>query len=434
VLNSVTIEGFCLASHASLLEPRWPPTRAKERSPYRINYFAVVAVVLSLALGAWAQPKYKVLYDFKGGTDGAVPFDGVTIDQAGNLYGTTAFGGTCGQKGGCGTVFKMTPHGNGTWTEKTVHSFSTWVDGWPRGGLVADEEGNLYGTAGLLFFELTAQGGWKEYEVLYSVFGWTLLMNKSGNFYGGSVFEIGPDSGGWDEKTIYTFHPHSGKDGTDGYDAQGPLIWDASGNLYGATQLGGNYSLCSGSGGCGTVFELVPESGGTWKEHVLHRFAQFHNDGQLPYAGVVMDGSGNLYGTTIEGGNFRNGNVCLVGCGTVFKLARGADGHWTEVILHNFGKNKAEGIGPGTPLVIDKSGNLYGMTNEGGDQNCFCGVVFKLSPQKGGGWKYGILHVFTGGDGGVPVAGLTLDAHGKIYGATPYGGAYGNGVVFQITP
>jgi hypothetical protein len=261
-------------------------------------------------------------------------------------------------------------------------------------------------------------------------------MDEAGDLYRnlGDVFEATPDASGWVQRIIYTFHPHSGKDGTDGYAPVGTLISDASGNLYGATDNGGNYSLCSGSGGCGTVFELVPRADGTWKEYVLHRFAQVHNDGQLPYAGVVMDGSGNLYGTTIEGGNFRDANVCLVGCGTVFKLARGADGYRREVILHNFGKNKAEGIGPASPLVIDRSGNLYGMTNDGGDQNCFCGVVFKLSSKQGGKWKYSVLHAFTGTDGGVPVTGLTLDAHGNIYGTTPYGGAYEKGVVFEITP
>ena len=206
------------------------------------------------------------------------------------------------------------------------------------------------------------------------------------------------------------------------------LIWDAAGNLYGVAFGGGDvYPKCYG---CGTVFELSPQAGGGWKDRTLHKFGAFHDDGRYPSSGLVLDGSGNLYGATGGGGSHACGEA---GCGTVFKLTPGSDGRWKETILYNFqgGRNGAVGLGP---LVFDKAGNLYGTTAFGGDAQCDCGVVYKLTPGSNGKWKYTRLHAFVASDGYEPGAGLIIDSQGNLYGTTAVGGKYGGGVVFEITP
>ncbi len=404
---------------------------------FALIHALVVVLTLVLVPGASAKPKFKVLYNFKGGMDGAGPWAGVTIRQ-GRIYGTTPGGGGGQCNGGCGTVYTLRKNSGGSWDEKVIHSFDTSADLF--GGLVADAIGNLYGTIqtadGSYLFQVTQSGGWNEYLLPDGGSLATLLMDKADNLYGqdgGGVYEVSPYSGGWQQSVLYTFHPTGGKDGTDGYHAVGALIADAEGHLYGATELGGNYSLCGGSGGCGTAFELIRSPRGEWREHVLHRFAQFRNDGQLPYAGLAIDKDGTLYGSTLEGGSHRDGN-CIVGCGTVFKLARGTDGHWAETILFDF-PNEKNGAYPSSVLIVDKQGNIYG-TAGGGTGPCYggCGVIFKLTRGAGNKWVYSAVHHFRGTDGGMPEAGLTADSRGNLYGTTLWGGRYLYGVVFELAP
>jgi uncharacterized repeat protein (TIGR03803 family) len=228
------------------------------------------------------------------------------------------------------------------------------------------------------------------------------------------------------EEVLYSF----GKGGTNPYAS---LIFDGSGNLYGTT-WGGGGGTCS-FGGCGTVFELIPKAGGGWKEKVLHRFDNNHKDGFYPSASLIFDASGNLYGTTYQGGAYR--------FGTVFELTPKANGDWTEKILHSFyryGKNGVygkDGASPYASLILDAAGNLYGTTTAGGANLCQrdgCGTVFELTPKKGGGWTEKILHSFdnNGTDGYYPYGGLVFDASGNLYGTTTVG--EGGGAAFELTP
>jgi uncharacterized repeat protein (TIGR03803 family) len=206
----------------------------------------------------------------------------------------------------------------------------------------------------------------------------------------------------------------------DGFNPDAGLIFDGSGNLYGTTFYGGP------TGG-GTVFELTPKAGGGWTEKILHSFGG-KGDGSEPRAGLIFDGSGNLYGTTSSGGSD--------GYGAVFELTPKAGGGWTEKLLHSFIVNgKNDGNSPVSGLVLDSSGNLYGTTQYGGTY--YVGTVFELTPKAGGGWTEKIVHNFDSNnhkDGYSPVAGLIIDATGNLFGTTYSGGTYGYGTVFGIKP
>jgi uncharacterized repeat protein (TIGR03803 family) len=244
-------------------------------------------------------------------------------------------------------------------------------------------------------------------------------MDNAGNLYGTghAVFELLPGSDGWGEEVLHHFCSWSNCRDGDGPFAG--LILDGSGNLFGTTEDGGG-----NCGACGVVFELTPTSGGGWKETVLHAFDNNGKDGYTPGDGaLLMDGSGNLYGTTEVGG-------CCGG--TVFKMTPGSKGHWTETILYNF-KPGASGWFPTAGVVMDKAGNLYGTTDDGGTSSCDCGLVYKLAPANGK-WTYTVLHRFSGADGAVPAGNLTLDDKGNLYGGTVLGGGTGNGVIFELTP
>jgi uncharacterized repeat protein (TIGR03803 family) len=232
--------------------------------------------------GGWTE---QVLHRFPddNGTDGTAPVAGLIIDAAGNLYGTTSSGGTLFFRG---TAFELTPAAGGVWTETVLHSFGNGTDASePRAGLIFDAAGNLYGT--------TAVGG-----------------TGSNCIFGcGTVFELTPAAGGgWTEKVLYSFNAN----GTDGYSPEAGLIIDAAGNLYGTTYAGGTSSGCAPYG-CGTVFELTPAAGGGWTETVLHNFGN-GTDGSTPFAGLIFDAAGNLYGTTYYGGTGANEG------GTVFEF------------------------------------------------------------------------------------------------------------------
>ena len=366
-----------------------------------------------------------VLYVFKGNAsnDGASPYGGLVIDSAGNLYGTTGYGGAgdcvlLGSKVGCGTVFELSPPAEkgGAWTETVLYSFPSAKQGYvPVGDLVFDSAGNLYGA---------------------TLFGGGYGTTCDGFYqYCGAVFELSPPKtkgGKWTEKVLHGF-----KGGTDGAAPNGGLVLDSKGAIYGTSFFGGNESgECnggSGGTGCGTVFTLRPPAtkGGTWSEKAIYRF--HGNDGATPAAGVVLDGNGDLYGSALAGGNS--------GYGVIFELKKpsGKAGSWTESVLHRF-SNGNDGADPGGALAFDASGSLYGTTNSG---DRFSGTVFRLKPpsRKNGSWNLSTVHGFTSiPDGENPAAGVILDRTGNLYGTTRYGGLGSGcgftdcGTVFEVSP
>ncbi|MGA9355161.1 MAG: choice-of-anchor tandem repeat GloVer-containing protein [Terriglobales bacterium] len=368
--------------------------------------------------GSWNQ---TVLYTFSGGSDGAYPQGGVVMDAKGNLFGTTSNGGdmsgsVCSTFGGCGVVFELSPPsgGSGSWTYSTLHSFTasakgTIDGGLPYAGLIFDSEGvNLYGT--------TLGGGALGY---------------------GTVFELSPSGSSWNETVLYSF-----ASGSDGDSPLAGLVFDPQGNLYGTTSQGSNL-------GKGVVFELTPPTGdgAPWTENIL--FAFTGKSGAYPYAGLTIDSKGNLYGTTAIGGA-RNGPCNPTnGCGVAFEMTPDGNGSWDENVIYTF-ESGSDGGYPYAGLVLS-NGNLYGTTVQGGNTtsaNCSgtlgCGVVFELTPPTGkGSWPETVLYAFNGGaDGGFPYAAPMLDSAGNIYGTTSYGGnttasnceaVAGCGVVFELT-
>jgi uncharacterized repeat protein (TIGR03803 family) len=362
--------------------------------PFLLKFILPGALLLAANFPAAAQ-QYKVLHRFHEKPDGDEPNAGLVIDSAGDLYGTTYHGGTEG------TVFRLTPEGEGKWTESVLYGFSNAATGgFPLGDVRLDASGNLYGTA-----DPTA-----------------------GN--NGVVFELTPNSSGhWKGKAIHTF---TGE--TDGIQPWAGVIFDKSGNLYGTTTSGGSYG-----GGCGVVFELTP-SGGTWTETILHAFIG-GQDGCFPANGdLVLDKAGKLYGTTMNGG----AGCGKEGCGTVYELSQ-QGGVWSKETIYSF-KGGADGTFPTCALVLDKAGNLYGTTPVGGIGPCDtettpgCGTVFKLTPRPGGKWKKTIIYSPDGSSGGNPFAGVVFDGSGNLYGTmTFYGKTSDNcdagcGSVYKLTP
>jgi uncharacterized repeat protein (TIGR03803 family) len=408
----------------------------------RTVFLLFLLVTPMVALWAQTASKYKVLHSFGNGNDGAGVFAGLARDAKGNLYGATTGGGAYG----FGTVFELILEPGGTWSETLLHSFCPGphcTDGSsPWDTPVLDRKGRLYDdTNGGGIFQMTpGPHGWR-FKVIYPYFGaegdlpqsgpggGDLLLDAAGNLYGyfthgqnynGAVGELSPGTHGWKEKNLFDFclHPRNGVC-LGGNDPGYRLAWDTTGNLYGVTMEGG-------ADKAGVAYGLERTASGR-KEYVLHSFPAFSGDGYPPSAGVVVDGSGNVYGTTFEGGNGDNN-------GTVFELSRQPDGHWKETILYDFHNADQDGGSPMGGLVFDKAGNLYGTTTAGGDANCLCGVVFKMTPQSDRKWKYQVLHRFTGADGYDPVAGVVLDDKGNLYGTTSEGGPAGYGVVYEITP
>ena len=342
---------------------------------------------------------YEVLYSFRGASqgDGEGPTGTLVLESGGSLFGTTIGGGV----NNVGTVFQLQPPpgGTGPWTERILFSFSPFDVCAPSSGLAMDSAGNLYGT--------------------------TLRYNDSS----GGVFRLSPPpilGGAWTETTLFEFPNAS--DGNDPGPAV-PLI-GAAGDLYGTTIYGG---VNSGPpyGPLGTVYELSPpqSSGAPWNETVIFSFPN-PSAGAQPAAGLIMDSSGCLYGTTSR-------NVYSVTHGSIFKLTPpSTPGQpWTEQILWNF-LGPADGA-PYAPLVFDTLGNLYGTTRDYGDLSACtmgCGTVFKLlAPENNpsGAWDLGWNLEFTGINGSIPLGNLLVEG-GSIYGVTFTGGQYGVGTVFQI--
>lgn len=396
---------------------------------------AIVAVLL-VAPAAWAAPKFKVIHAFGNTHDGAGTWGSLLLDKKGDLYGTTTGGGFFGW----GTAFRLSPRSNGEWTETILHSFDrNGYDGYEStANLTFDAQGNLYGTtayggtydAGTVFELVRGAGEWTE-KILYS-FGTLrndgfepyagVVVSPTGSLFGttphdpGNVFELTPGSDGWSESVLDDFSRQR-------HDGNGPfagVILDPDGNLYGTTEYGGVHNA-------GVVYELMPKAGGEWKERVLYDFCPAGppncRDGATPGVGVpAMDRSGNVYATTAGGG-------CCGG--TIFKLVPHADGQWEHDVLYEF-KGGNRGFGPGAGVVRDKAGNLYGTTIYGGKYGN--GVVYELSPEKNGKWKYTVLHTFIYSDGAQPDANLILDDKGNLYGTAATGGEYGDGVAFELTP
>jgi uncharacterized repeat protein (TIGR03803 family) len=392
---------------------------------------AVLALALMLPGQAVAAGAYKILHTFKWAKN---PMANLTLDSAGNIYGTTNDGGGSGCGGsGCGVVWQLKPNASGTWTVSILHVFTGPDGATPYAGLVLDAAGSLYGTTSLggadgsgTVFKLAPNpdGTWTE-SVLYSftccdaLYPYSgLVFDTAGNLYGrtdgggtynsGVVFELKPNGDGtWTKSVLDNLHgnPEQGVPGNG-------LIFDAAGNLLGATYDGGTDTF-------GTVFKLAPNPDGTWTESVLYSFTG-GVDGGFPYTDLVFDAAGNLYGTTESGG--------VSGQGTFFKLAPNPDGTWTESVLYSF-TGGADGGFPHYGLVFDAAGNLYGTTSFGGAYNY--GVVFKLAPTSSG-WKETVLHTFSG-YGKQPFAPLIFDSAGNLYGTTSSGNT-NYGLIFKITP
>jgi uncharacterized repeat protein (TIGR03803 family) len=406
-----------------------------------------IAFSVTFAGGAQAQT-FTVLHDFSG-SDGAIPGGALTIDRAGNVYGTTAAGGEnetdC--NGGCGTVFKLLRSGSG-WVLNPLYRFRGYSEGdgqAPLAGVIFGPDGSLYGA--------TNGGG----------------IIPAGGY--GTVFRLRPPPTAcvtvlcsWSETLLYSFTTF----GDGNYPGSGTLAFDTLGNIYGTTPSGGG-GLCNDFP-CGTLYAVSPENG-IWVETIVHNFgddlyARNPNAGMIldslgnlysgapgPNGGIVyevtpqgqnspdnilyslssngnveggliFDHSGNLYGTTADGGTG--------GGGIVFELVpSGSD--WNLTVLHNFAYS-GDDSEPGSwaSLTMDAAGNLYGTTVEVGAHNC--GSVFRLAPSNGN-WVFTSLHDFTcGADGAYPGGGVVLDAAGNIYGAASEGGTLGMGVIFEIAP
>jgi uncharacterized repeat protein (TIGR03803 family) len=348
-----------------------------------MRFHAATGVVLStlalfmLGVVATQAQTFTVLHTFTGEADGYQSYAGLTLDGSGNLYGTTT------EYQGPGTVFQL-KRSNGTWNLNTLFVFNGSDGSTPQGRVVFGPNGTLYGT--------TTYGG-------------------SGG--AGTVFNLRPApnarGGDWTETLLYSF--------TGGADGSSPWfvdpVFDQEGNLYGTTIEGG-----SGEGGAGgVVFKLAPYNGG-WTQSVIHSFTGTDH----PYSGVIFDATGNLYGTTSEGGGSAYGDV--------FQLAPSGSG-WTANNLYDF-QGGSDGAVPVGSLTFDRSGNLYGTTSTNRFSNGG-GTVFELSPSRGN-WMFALVYGLSGSGDGGPEGNLVIDAAGNLYGTTYSDGAFGAGSVFKLKP
>ena len=388
----------------------------------------VLAVVSALTLLA-SQPMpaqtFTSLHDFTGGNDGGTPAGVLTMDRAGNLYGTTTDGGGdngCSPGPACGVVFKLT-HKGSSWLYSTIYAFHGRDGANPQAGVVFGPDGALYGTAG---------GGAGGVGVVFR------LQPPASICHAFSCL--------WTETVLHSFAGGPGDGGGTNY---GPLVFDRAGNIYGAT-LGG------GTAGVGTVYEISRSNGG-WVETVIHNFQNIP-DGKQPLGGLVFDNAGNLYGAAGGGSNDH---------GVIFELTPNGSG-WTESILYNFSD---ENCAPGVGLTLDGAGNLYFVSgappitacelspSDGGftlqalyelqgtmgpEQSMtwdsagnllgtvYAGNprVFRLTPSNGQ-WT---LTGFSGNYGGGSLSNAIQGADGNVYGTFSVGGTHAKGWVFQITP
>ncbi|HEY1660765.1 MAG TPA: choice-of-anchor tandem repeat GloVer-containing protein [Candidatus Sulfotelmatobacter sp.] len=335
-------------------------------------FFALMAGVLFLTgLSRPAESQtYNVIHNFTGkGGDGANPYGGPVLDRSGNLCGTTYVGG----KYNDGSVYVLSPAAGSSWKYTSLYSFNYEFGGFTPGfGTLAIRDGAVYGTT------------------------------ESGGTFG-VAFRVGPSAKGIQETVVHNFG-----NGTDGAEPTGGVVFDAAGNFYGTTLLGGTL-------GNGAVFEANPSGA----ERVIYSFMG-GSDAVSPAAGVTLDADGNLYGTSSFGGD--------EGVGAIYKLSHSTSG-WTESVLYSF-QGLNDGEYPVAGVILDKAGNMYGGTFSGGANGG--GTVYELSPS-GESWTLTTLYSFTGAFGG-PYNKLAFGPGGILYGATNSDGTYGHGSVFKLTP
>lgn len=363
---------------------------------------AIVSAVTMIATQSVQGQTFNVIYNFTGGADGERPIS-LTMDGAGNLYGTSSGGnnqGFCYGIGSCGIVFKLSRKASG-WVLTPLYTFQGLDNGdgaYPSTTSIGSN-GRLIGA--------TRWGG--TGECTYARGDIPTFVTGCG-----TVFSLRPPATTcesapcpWVETLLYRF-----TGGSDGAYPAGNLAFDRAGNIYGTTLGGGDFSC---SLGCGVVYKLTPSG---WSETVIHRFGQ--ND--MHPAGVIADNAGNIYGA---------GGATLNNPGTIYQLTSSESG-WTETILHNF--DGYDGAAPNTPM-LDPGGNLYGTAEAGGSANKG-GTAFMLSPANGG-WTFNLLYSFLGQGGtgwgyGGPSAGPVMDAAGNLYGTTGLEGAYWQGNIFKL--
>ena len=336
---------------------------------------AVAAILIAAFAGSAEARGLKTLHVFRGGKNGSNPISGLVADGQGNFYGTTTTGGigNCNGGHGCGIVFKIGADAR----ESLVYAFKGKKDGAsPFGDLTIGPDGSIYGT--------TQSGG--------------------ASCGCGTVYKIRPDG---TEKTLYQF-----QGGADGITPEAGVTLDGDGNIYGTTQQGGSGSC---QGGCGTVFKLTP----TGTKTIVHDFSS-DADGELPTGGLVFDSSGNLFGTTQFGGTHCGFN----NCGTLFKITPGG----VKSTVHDFGADAEDGARPFGGLIIDGTGTLWGTTLEGGDH--IRGTLYKVPPQGQVTivWAFGMFP-----DGAYPGNGVIEDGAGNLYGTLPTDGSEGPGMLFRYS-
>jgi uncharacterized repeat protein (TIGR03803 family) len=358
---------------------------ATPRVRERARKFCSLLFLFMLIAGVSAHAQtFGVIHTFSGGGDGYQPAAGVTVDQGGNLYGTTS------DYAGPGTVFQM-KYKNGSWILNTLLTFNFYDGIIPQGRPVFGPGGAIYGT--------TTEGGGN--------------INYCGEFNCGAVYSLRPSrtichsvSCPWTPTLVYAF---TGPDGNQPYFVD--PVFDSAGNIYGTTTSGGpSYA--------GNVFQLTRSVGGGWTATSIHDFNI--TDGLFPVSGVVLDATGNIYGMVEGGGAY--------GPGAVYRLSHSGSG-WTYTAIYSF-TGGTDGSSPIGGLVFDQAGNLYGTTATAGAGGG--GTVFELSPS-GGDWNFTLLYSFSGSGLNGPYDSPTLDSAGNLYGTTYGNGAFGYGSVFKLT-
>ncbi len=409
---------------------------------------ALLCLVSMMPTQSAQAQTFTVLHNFTGSRDGDMPYSGVTLDRAGNLYGTTLQGGNTG----LGTVYQLKLF-HGQWLLNPLYQFQQPIGAYPQGRVVFGPDGSLYGISsaggtGTGIFgpgdDPCPQGCGAVYKLqppattcrtslcswiatsLYSFTGGAdgyspsfvdPVFDQEGNLYGttegggpdgcGAVFQLTPAHGNWTEGVLYGFDC-----GPNGFAPSSGVTFDTAGNIYGTASAGG--------AGAGTVYQLS-RSGSGWIESTLYAF-QEGQDGSEPVAPVLFDAAGNLYGATLGAGPHNDG--------TVFQV-QSSGGNWIFSLVYGFDQGRIYG-GPNGNLLMDARGDIYGTTWSGG---AFAnGSVFKLTPTGLGGWTYTDLHDFSAEDGSLVFGGPAMDANGNLYGTAAMGGQYGHGVIWEVTP